>query len=301
MSERLEEELMEDLGYEEAEGAAEMAEEGEEFEDYAAGEAEFGAEEEWEAGEEDLYEDAAQEEEFEEFEDYGEEAFEAEGEDSFEEGMAYALGAEDTDEFFRRLRRVAGRIGRTVGRVARVAAPIARLIPHPYAQIAARGLGLLGRLRAEGASEEEAMDAFAELAAHDESVRPILAGLAARTIVRGRGARLPMPVRRILVRGMGAAARTLTQRRGPVAIRALPRIVRSVARTAAVRRTPLRVVPRIVRRTAARVAGSRRLIRRLAQPSPTAVRRARPVMAARGVPRAFTLRGPVRISITSGA
>lgn len=306
MSERLEEELMEDLGYEEAEGAAEMGEE-EGFEEYgAAEEAELGAEE-WEGSEEELFEEGFEEEGFEEgFEEYGEEA-ELGAEEALEDAMAYALGAEDTDEFFRRLWRGVRRVGRTVGRVARVAAPIARLIPHPYAQIAARGLGLLGRLRAEGASEEDAMDAFAELAAYDESALPIVAGLAARTIVRSRGARMPMPVRRTLVRGMTTAARTLTQRRGPTAIRALPRIVRSVRRTAAVRRTPVRAIPRIVRRTAANVARSRRLTRRLSRPIPTpAARRARRVvagasLAGRAVPRTFTLRGPVRISITSAA
>jgi hypothetical protein len=234
--------------------------------------------------------------------------------------MAYALGAEDTDEFFRRafraVRRVArgaGRIARRVapivGRVARAAAPIARLIPHPYARAAAPVLGLLGRLRAEGATEEEALDAAAELAAYDESAIPIVAGLAARTVLRGRGATLPLAARRRLVHGMGVAARTLTRRRGPGAVRALPRIVRSVRRTAAVRRTPVRVAPGIVRRTAARVARNPRLARRLARPVPGARRRVRRAVrvvgglgaGVAGYPRSLTLRGPVRIQITSAA
>jgi hypothetical protein len=231
--------------------------------------------------------------------------------------MAYALGAEDTDEFFRRalrgIRRVAGGVARTarrvapvVGRIARAAAPIARMIPHPWARAAAPALSLLGRLRAEGASEEEAMDAFAELAAYDETARPIVAGLAARAAVRSRGAALPMAARRRLVRGMGAAARTLTRRR-PGAIRALPRIVRSVRRTAAVRRTPARAVPRVVRRTAARVARRPGMVRRLSRPAPGARRRVRAAVAGGGGGamggggRCFTVRGPVRVSITPAA
>ena len=314
MAERMDEELFEDLAFDEAEGPAQAFEE-EEFEEADAGdEFDLGSEEEWDALDEgeELGEDYGEE-------DYGEEDYgeEAEGDEAdMEEAMAYALGAEDTDEFFRRafgaLRRVAGGVARVarrvapvVGRIARVAAPIARLIPHPWARAAGPILNLLGRLRAEGASEEEAMDAFAELAAYDETALPVVAGLAARSVLRGRGAAAPLAARRRLVRSMGAAAQTLVRRRGPGAVRALPRIVRSIRRTGAVRRTPLRVAPRIVARTAARVARSPRLVRRLARPSPVARRRAAAAVRAGGggggVPRNITLRGPVRISITSAA
>jgi hypothetical protein len=309
VSQRMEEELMEDL-YEEAEGQAGALEE-EEMEEYEGEELEEvgGEGEEWDALEEEEEEFGEEFEEEELGEEYGEEeAFEAD-EEGLEDAMAYALGAEDTDEFFRRalgaLRRVAGgamriarRVAPVVGRIARVAAPIARLIPHPWARAAAPILGLLGRLRAEGASEEEAMDAFAELAAYDESAIPVVAGLAARSLLGRRVAAMPMAARRRLVRSLAVTARGLARRRGPVAVRALPRIVRSVRRTAVVRRTPVRVTPRIVRRTAARVARSPRLIRRLARPVPIARRRARIVLgraAARA--RTYTLRGPVRISI----
>jgi hypothetical protein len=323
MGERMEEELMEDLAYEEAEGAAESYDEAEEeFEELdAAEDVDLGEEEEWEAGaEEEEWEAGAEEEELE----LGEEEWEAEGgeeEAELEDAMAYALGAEDTDEFFRRAfravrrvargaARVARRVAPIVGRVARAAAPIARMIPHPYARAAAPVLGLLGRLRAEGATEEEAMDAAAELAAYDESAIPIVAGLAARSVLRGRAARLPLAARRRLVHGMGVAARMLTRRRGAGAIRALPRIVRSVRRTQAVRRTPVRVAPGIVRRTAARVARNPRLARRLARPIPGALRRVRRAVrlggglglaGTAGFPRSLTFRGPVRIQISSAA
>lgn len=317
MSDRLEDDLMEDLAYDEAEGASEMFEEGEAFEGFDAADEDLAELNEFEDFEEG-FEESFEAEGFDEFADYGEEA-EYVDEDAMEEAMAYALGAEDTDEFFRRIMRGVRRVGSVVGRVARTAAPIARTlgrvasaIPHPYAQIAGRALtgagpvlNLLGRLRAEGASEEEAMDAFAEYAMYDESARPILAGLAARAIVRARGARMPMPVRRVVVRSVGSAAQTLAQRRGPTAVRALPRIVRSVRRTAVARRTPAKAIPRIVQRTAANVARNSQLARRLSRPIPTAVRRVRAIIARTTMPggggRSFTLRGPVRITISSAS
>jgi hypothetical protein len=318
MSDRLEEDLMEDLAYDEAEGASEMFDEGEEFEGFDAADEDQAAMNEFDEFD-DGFEEGFEEEGFLDEGDYGDEADYGD-EDSMEEAMAFALGAEDTDEFFRRAMRGIRRVGSVVGRVARTAAPIARTlgrvasaIPHPYAQIAGRALtgagpvlNLLGRLRAEGASEEEAMDAFAEYAMYDESARPVLAGLAARTIVRARGARMPLPARRIVVHSLGSAARTLAQRRGPTAVRALPRIVRSVRRTAATRRTPTRAIPRIVGRTVANVARNNQLARRLSRPVPAAVRRvraiaARPPMMAGGGGRSFTLRGPVRITISSAA
>jgi hypothetical protein len=95
----------------------------------------------------------------------------------------------------------------------------------------------------------------------------------------------------------------MVQRRGPTAVRALPRIVRSVRRTAVVRRTPARVAPRIVRRTAARVVRSPRLVRRLARPLPAARRRVRAIgrVLVGGLGRSFTTRGPVRITISGVA
>lgn len=165
---RMEEELMEDLFYDEAEGPSEFGEE--EWDGYeAADEADLG-EEEWE-GAEEAYMEGYEDEGFDEYEDYGE-GFD-DYESAMEDAMAYALGAEDTDEFLGSIWKGIKKVGSVAGKVARVAAPIARLIPHPYAQLAAKGLGLLGKLRAEGASEDEALDAFAELASYDESALPI--------------------------------------------------------------------------------------------------------------------------------
>jgi hypothetical protein len=305
MTETFEEELMEDLGYEEAEGAADMLEEAEEFEEYDEAEDEFEAEEEFEEAEEDMFEEEFEEDEAEEFEEDEAEEFEDYGEeDTFEEAMVYALGAEDTEEFWKRLKRAFRKVKKVVGKVARVAAPVAKLIPHPYAQIAAKGLRLIGKLRAEGASEEEAIEAFAELAVYDEAAVPIVAGLAARSIIKRKGARMPKAARRRIVKNMTKAAKTLTYKRGPKAIRALPPIVKSVKRTAKIRRTPARVVPKIVYRTAKNVSRSANMTKKLSRPKLVVLRRVRPIVrpiiTGRFLPsRSFTLRGPVRISITS--
>ena len=301
------EEMYEELGYEEAEGEAEG------FEEF---------EEEAEGFEEDSFLRTvggaiggllgAEEEEFEE----------GEGFEEFEDEMAYALGAEDTDEFFRRLRRIARRIAPVIGRVARVAAPILSRIPHPYAQIAGRVAGVAGRLLPQ--AEDDALDAFAELAVVSPRAIPLVAGITARRIVGRRGAMMSPTARRAVVRTVGRAARTLVRRGGPRAIRALPRIARTVRRTAIARRTPTAARPQVVRRTAARVAATPRLRRRLSRPLPrgqriarTAARVARTPM--RGMPgrrmgypgrvygprgavpwyggRTFRLRGPVEVTV----
>jgi hypothetical protein len=336
VSERMDAELA-DVAYDEAEGAAESFDVADEFEGAemleeeefdAAADFDVGDEglEDWEAGAEGLYDEFEEEEALFD-EDYGEEEFADYGEEAdFEDAMALALGAEDTDEFFRRIggfvRRAAGvarRVAPVVGQIARTVAPIARALPIPQAQAIAPILGLLGQLRAEGASDEEAMDAFAELAAYDESVLPVVAGMMARSVVGPRAARLPVAVRRRLVRNLTATARTLVRRAGPAGARALPRVARSVRRAGAVRRTPPTQRARVVQRTVARVARSPRLIRRLARPSPAARQRVRRVIRRVGGPRRWrrygvgvgpgvgpgfgpgrtlVIRGPVRISIT---
>lgn len=240
-----------------------------------------------------------------------------------DEALAFALAAEDSDEFFRRLARVARRVVRTaatvarraapiVGRVARAAAPILRVIPHPAAQIAGRVAGVLGQLRMEGASEEDALEAMSELAARNRAVAPIAAAVAARALMRQAAATAPAAARVRAVRQVRQAAQTLVNTRGPAAIRALPRVVRSVRRTAAVRRTPAQQRPQVALNTARRVAANPAMLRRLAQP----LMRGRAIVArvmrgtgggALGVPRCncggagrrgrtFVVRGPVRIT-----
>lgn len=219
---------------------------------------------------------------FEAGEEYGDE-------EAWESGMAYAMAAEDSDEFFRRLRRVAAGVARgvraaapIVGRIARVAAPVLSAIPHPAAQVAARVARLAGRLRMEAVSEEEALEAAAELAARLPAAIPVAAGIAARLLVRRVAPRLSVAQRRRVVRQIMAVLRMLVQRQGPPAARALPRIVQSVRRNAAVRRTPALARPRVLANTTRRVAQMPQLARRLAAPLPRGraiVRRAVPSVA----------------------
>jgi len=312
-----EDEMYEDLAYEEAEGASEFEEdlEMEEFDDFE--EDEFLEEDEGLEGAEDYFEgdefsefDEADEyediEAFDEFEDAYEDD---EAEDMLDSAMAYALDAEDADEFFKKLWSGIKRVGRGVvkvarkaspiiGRIARVAAPVLSAIPHPYAQIAGTAAGLLSRLRAEGATEEEALEAFAELAVRDPRAIPIVAGLTARTVLKRQGARLSYPARKKAVKDAKAAAKMLVRKRGRTAIRALPKIAKSVKRTAAVKRTPVAARIKIVKRTAAKVARSSRLTRNLSRPSTKAKRMVKGA-AAKTKARSYTIKGPARITISA--
>lgn len=320
-----EQELYGDLAVDEAEGAAYM---GDELEDLGMEDVAEGFEDEFDDGFEmegfqDEFLEAEGMDELEmgdEFDD-GFEAYEddyADAEEALENVMAYALGAEDADEFFGRLvrglRKVGGRVvgavrraAPTIGRIASGVSRVAGMIPHPYAQAIGRVAGLVGqganlvqRLRAEGATEEEALDAFAEMAARDPRALPIVAGLTARTVLKSRAAQLSPAARKQAVRQMTGAAKTLVNRRGPAAVRALPKIARSVTRAAATKGTPPATAVRAVRRTAAKVARNPSMTRKLARPSPAARQRVAQVTRTVGVrPRSYVIQGPARITITA--
>ncbi len=269
-----EEDMFDDLAYDQAEGAAKAYDEFEET---------------------DEFDEADEGEEYAGFEESEEE------DDAFDTVVANALAAEDADEFLRRLRRgaravdqAARRAAPVVGQIARVAGPVLRRIPHPYAQVAGRVAGVLGRLMADGASEEEALDAMAEYAVRDRRALPAVAGLAIRAVSRGATARMPAQARLRAVRAVRRSVQGLVQQRGPAAARAITPIVRSVRRTAAVRRTPALARPQVLRRTVRRVAQSPGMARRLSRPSPQAratlrragaARRRRPVARQRSAAR----------------
>ncbi len=320
----LEEELYEDLDYEEAEGMAAMEDElemdefgeeefEEEFDDFEAEDYEdeeaYFEEDFMDEYEADDYGDYDDYDEFDEFED------DYAAEDTLDDVMAFALGAEDADEFFGRLvkgfKKVAKKVKRgirkaapVVGRIARGVSRVARVIPHPYAQAIGRVAGVVGkaanlaqRLRAEGATEEEALEAFAEMATGDRRALPIVAGLTARTVLKSKGARMSPGARKQVVKQMKGAAKTLVRKRGPKAIRALPKIAKSVKRTAAVKGTPPVAATKVVRRTAAKVAKSPTLTRKLARPSATTKRLVR--KAASKAARSYVIQGPARVTISA--
>jgi hypothetical protein len=225
--------------------------------------------------------------------------------------LAYSLAAEDEDEFFgklfRGIKKVAKKVGKgirkaapIIGKVARVAAPILSKIPHPYAQLGSQAAKLLGRLRMEGATEEEALEAFAELAARNPRVMPIVATIGARTILKSKGKKMSLAARKKAVKDVKKAARTLVRKGGPKAIRALPSIVRSAKKMGARKGLPTQVRTKVVKAAALKVARSPAMTRKLARPKMKAVSTVRKSGAAKSpMGRSFTIPGPARITISA--
>ena len=291
-----EQDVMEDLAYFESEGASEMMED--ESDMFGDGFEADGLEDDADA----FGEDAG---------DYFEDDFESEdsAEDSADAFLTNILSAEDEDEFFGKIfsgaKAFLKKAAPIVGKIARGAAPILSMIPHPAAQVAGKVAGVLGKLRAEGGSVEDAMEAVAEIAARDRRIAPIVAGLAARSVLKNRSAAMAPQQRLQVAKAINRAAKTLVASGGPKAIRALPKITRSVKRTAGARGTPAIVQPKVIARTAAKVAQSPALLRRLSMPSPRglAVVRAAPVAGLGGFGgggRTISIPGPATITINVG-
>jgi len=195
MSERFSDEMLEEFDQDEAEGAAdgyedefEAGEEGDEFLGRLLGGAArvVGG---MMGGGGDGFDEAEEFDEGEEEFDEGDEFEEGEADlDAFDEAAADALGAEDTDEFFRRLGRIARRVGRGVGRVARVVAPIASAIPTPWTQAIGRVAQVAGRVLADGGDEFDALEEAFDYAESEDAVdaaAPVLAALTARSRMPG--------------------------------------------------------------------------------------------------------------------
>ena len=261
-------EMLEDLAYAESEGPADMAESETDALD-AYGEAE-------DLGDlmgEDNLESELGEDDYES--DLGEDDLEAEEAGELVDNMlGNILGAEDEDEFFGKLiggiKKIVKKAAPIVGKIARGAAPVLSMIPHPAAQVAGKVAGVLGKLKAEGASVEDALEAVAEVAVQDRRALPIVAGLAARSVLKNRAPMLSPVARKQAAKATTAAAKTLVASGGPAAIRALPKIVNSVKRTAASKGTPAAMRPRVLARTAVKVAQRPGLLRSLSRPSPRA-------------------------------
>lgn len=326
----LEETLFDDLDYEEAEGMAEFDDEFEmdemdmdEFDDEYADEFdEFDVED---GMDETAYAFSEFDDEFDEGGDYYDEFDDYDGFDDYQfedadealdEAMAYALGAEDADEFFGRLFKKLKSVGKRVVRGIKKAAPaigkiaggisrVAKMIPHPYAQaigrvagVVSKGARLAQRLRMEGATEEEALEAFAELASKDTRAIPMVAGLTAKTILKSKSARLSPAARKRVVKQIKGAAKNLVRKQGPKAILALPKIAKSVKRNAAVKGIPSVTALKVVRRTTNKVAKSPTLTRKLARPSAKAKRTVKKAGVA-GKGRSYVIQGPTRITISA--
>ncbi len=268
---RYEEDMFDELGFDEAEGAADSYDEMDEGDD---------ADEMDEADEYDEMDESDHYEETDEFDEYDEmdesdhyDESDEEDEEAWDHALGHALAAEDTDEFFRRIARAARgavsavrRAAPTIGRIARAVGPVASLIPGVGTAIGGVA-NVVGQLMADEASEEEALDAFAELAVRNRAALPVVAAIATRRVLGPATARLPAAARTQAIRTVRQAATQMVNRGGPSAIRALPRIARSVQRTSVARQTPAVVRPRVLAQTARRVVQRNpRLRRQLTRP-----------------------------------
>ncbi|TRU68332.1 MAG: hypothetical protein EWV55_11750 [Microcystis viridis Mv_BB_P_19951000_S69] len=312
MYQAFETDVMDDLFYDQVEGPAQR---GNHYNSYDAGD-EFGEYDLAEADDDAFIGGLIRSGQgFDEMEDWGEQGYDS-GFDALEDALADALAEDDTDEFFRRLGRIARSVGRRVGQVARgvgrgigsvarVVAPIARMIPLPQAQLIGRIANVAGRLLADEADEFEALEDLFDLAETEDAIdaaAPFVSAVALRTAMPNIS-RLPRQTRRQLVSSVSQATRTLAHRQGPAAARAVPRIVRGVSRTVAQRGLPARSVAPAVRRATARVAQSPSTVRRLARPLTTGSRHgSRSMSGGRPCPtcgrsHSYRLRGPVTIQI----
>ncbi len=222
--------------------------------------------------------DAADEDEFDELDggDAGDDG------DALDDAFAEAMDAADDDEFARRL-------SSRFARLRRLARPYLRQMAGRAVPIGLRLIRYVGRHGGGGPSRLDAMDAFADAAA-DEAMAgrsanayiPFLAGLAGRYVTKAilrasRGGMRPGAARafgRAVTKATRKAAHKLVRKRGPKALRSIPRIVRKVAKVARRRRGSAKSVPRMIHRAVSRVAASPRAAARLSRPNPV-VRRAR--------------------------
>jgi hypothetical protein len=251
MSERFEDDMMEDLMADSPESSHAMDEfdEGDEAEGF----------DEIESSMDDLGDDG-----FEEPMD----SFDSEDAmDEMEEAVTDALEAEDADEFFGGLGRILKKVGRGIGSVARTVAPIASMIPIPQAQLIGRAAGLIGKVLADEADEMEAFDEMAEFAEAEEgfdALAPAIAGIAIRGVLKQQAARIPRVQRRALVKTVAHVTRHIAHKHGPRAIAAVPAIVEHARKLAIRKRIPARHFPELVARTARVAVRSPKVLRKLA-------------------------------------
>jgi hypothetical protein len=151
--------------------------------------------------------------------------------------------------------------------VARVVAPIASALPIPQAQAIGKIAGLVGDVLADEGDEFDALEELADYGEDEATVvriaAPAVAGLAIRAGLKHHAARVPVGVRRDLVRTVTAATKHIARTHGPRAVVAMPGIVRQ-ARTIAVRRgLPASALPHLVRRIATKAVRSPQVLRKL--------------------------------------
>ncbi len=161
---------------------------------------------------------------------------------------------------------------------------------------------MLPRLQQHLDQGSDEMDVFEDLADWFEEQEvddalPIIAGVAARAalrpIMRHAGPAVGRNAARQIVRSATLAARTLARRQGPQAVRALPRIARSVGRAAARRGLRPAAIAPTLQRAAAQVAARPALVLRLIRAGSGSARR----LVGSSGPRRLVVRGPAQIII----
>jgi len=244
MTERFEEDSLEDLMEDAPEGS------------HALDELEAGDE----AAEFDESEDPLEEFGDDELEESMDSWESEDGSDELEESMTDALEAEDADEFFGFLKK----IGKGIGSVARAAAPFASLLPVPGLGAAAN---VLGSVLADEGDEFDAMEELADLADEEDGwdeLSPPIATLAIRGALKHHAARIARPTRRKLVKTVTAVTKHIARRHGARAVAAVPAIVEHARRIAIRRRLSAKHLPALVARTARAAVKSPRVLRKLA-------------------------------------
>jgi hypothetical protein len=245
MSDRLDDDLLEDLA--EPEGPAysrfEMGDLGDDLGDLGDDSDEFLGDLLGEAGD---------------FGDLGDEdAF-----DQIDDAVAEVLQADDADEFLGGLRSI-------LRKVAPIVSKVAPLLPIPGAGLIGKAADIVSKVAADEGDEMDAIDDLADLGDSVDSidpVAPVLAGLAIKKAIP-TVASLPHGARKQLVKATTAATKHVARHHGAAAARVMPAIVRHARRTAAKAGAPASALPHLVRTTAAKVARSPHLVRRMAQAS----------------------------------
>jgi len=222
--------------------------------------------------------------------------------------LARILGAPGAANALGQVSRLAQGVGQAAGRAQGIAGSLG--------QTASSAQGLfsqIGQLLGQGNNADDAFDAVMDLYLDDglDEALPAAVALAARAAARGLGyrnvAQLSLAGRRALVRGVAAAARELSLRRGPQAVRLLPRLAVSAARVAQQQvPTPqqaVQVVRRGLPRAAQRLTQSPAMVRRLSR-QPATAPLARPRSPGRDLPiggrrlsRSIRVSGPATLTI----
>jgi hypothetical protein len=182
--------------------------------------------------------------------------------DQIDDAVAEVLQADDADEFLGGLRNV-------LKKVAPIISKVAPLLPIPGAGLIGKAADIVSKVAADEGDEMDAIDDLADLGDSVDSVdpvAPVVAGLAIKKAIPTVSS-LPHTARKQLVKATTAATKQVARHHGPAAAKAMPAIVRHAHRTAARAGAPASAVPHLVRKTAAKVARSPQLVRRMAQAS----------------------------------